>query len=115
MYDESDMRTQSYKSYTNVSKLIADTFGMSMPVTRRGQSRGSEVLLLVRAIVRIECERAVKEAATRVFRLAAAHLPPTAAEDLYIPRTTIRINEGNVGSITVGPFNSNHSNVSWRS
>ena len=115
MYDDADMKTQSCSSYTNAIKLIADTFGMPMPATRSGQSRLSDLLLLVRKIVQLECRRSVEEAATRIFRLAVDHLPPTDAEDLYIPQTSIRINAGDVGKVSVGPFNSNHSHSSRRS
>ena len=109
MYHGHELKTQSCKSYTIAIKAIADRYGIAMPAPERGRTRSSDLEQLVGRIVKLESERAAREAVFRVFKVVVDHLPAGSAGDLYIPRTCIRINEGKVGVIEIGPLNSNYS------
>ena len=109
MHHGPELKTQSCKSYTNAIKTIADRYGMPVPAPERGRTRREDLEQLVDRIVMLECERAAREAVVRVFRLVVDHLSAGSAADLYIPRTCIRINEGGIGELRIGPLNSNYS------
>ena len=100
----SEQMMGSCMSYSKAISVIEAKWGVMGPGAFSSGRRIDQLVALIEVVVREQCRQAVEEARFRLLRLAARHLPDRPEVGLYIPRTEIYINTGNVGTMKLLPF-----------